>query len=341
MSFDEIKKIQEAALATITALEESAAKEIQELFDNSLTWAFLGSEPGFDTIYEFAGGSLQPMIDRLGIYPFVPQGEVGADYRLFAAQYKVLTGSEATLKINFIGGFQVQVILMLVMIGEYSSLIDDIVVMACEGEKVAPKPEPLFYWPDQDKDRVLLNKTGIRRKDEDDGVRSQFFNKTDAWGKVSKHWWFYVEYTVAKVENMRFPIPGEFTGLGVQLFPGYPWGKNQSLQKSSPFLYSGNWIDTVYYTSARVIEVIDPGEDEPYSTYKVRWRKHEVLARPSDFAEYRVDDRVTILKDVSTEKTEQTWKDEDADSETPETFDTDIWVIVPVTFYTEIEEAAR
>lgn len=337
MSFAEIEEIQKRAQETIQGIEDEAAAKVIELFGDSLTWAYLGNEAGFDTIYEDAGGSLQTMIDRLGIYPFIPRLKEGADYRIFEAQYKISTGEDAALKINFIGGYQIDIILILVMIGEYSSLIDDIEVTSGDGEKVAPKPDKLFYWPEQDKNRFLLTKTGIRRTG-DDGVRSQFFNKTDSWGHVSRHWWFYVRYDVAKVEDMRFPIPGEFTGMAVQLYPGYPWGDIGRGQRSSPFIYSGNWIDTVYYTGAKVLEVIEPTEDEAYPTYRVRWRKYEVIAKPSDFAEYQVGDRVTILKDVATEKTEQTWDDDDAKSDAA-TFDTDLWVIVPVTFYQELEGA--
>jgi hypothetical protein len=116
-----------------------------------------------------------------------------------------------------------------------------------------------------------------------------------------------------------------------KLNPGYPWG---GPQKSLPFIYSGNWIDTVYYTSAKVKEVIEPSDTKPYPTYRVTWRKFEAIAKPSDFAEYQVDDRVTILKDVATDKEEQTWEDEDTNVMLDENlFDPDLWVIVPITFY--------
>ena len=57
--------------------------------------------------------------------------------------------------------------------------------------------------------------------------------------------------------------------LGNRMMPNKPWGK----QKSSPFLYSGNWMDTIYYTSAVITEVIDPTDETPYPTYKAKWRK--------------------------------------------------------------------
>jgi hypothetical protein len=53
---------------------------------------------------------------------------------------------------------------------------------------------------------------------------------------------------------------------------------------------------------------------------------------PSDFAEYRVGDRVTILKDIGTTKTSQLWKDEDMETAG------ETWQAVPVTFYGLEEE---
>ena len=111
-------------------------------------------------------------------------------------------------------------------------------------------------------------------------------------------------------------------------------------------------MDTIWYTGGRITEVIEPedeGEDVgkfPWKTYKVKWRGVEVNVIPTDFAEYRgpvdVDtpgDRITILKDVATEKTSQLWKDDDMKPDTAVTGDdpdkTFIgpWQICPITFY--------
>ncbi|CAO0821546.1 hypothetical protein DFAR_2470001 [Desulfarculales bacterium] len=108
------------------------------------------------------------------------------------------------------------------------------------------------------------------------------------------------------------------------MMPDKPWK-----QKSSPFLYAGNWMDTIYYTSAVVTKVNSPTEDTPYPTYEVRWRSETFTAIPTDFAHYHVDDRVTILKDVDTEKKTQLWKDDDMLVDCDKTN----WVICPVTFY--------
>ena len=104
----------------------------------------------------------------------------------------------------------------------------------------------------------------------------------------------------------------------------------------------------MYLTGGRITEVIPPETEDaevagkfPWNTYKVKWRKSDSADSegivenviPSDFAEYRgkIDDqpgdRVSILKDVGTEKKTQLWKDEDQ-----RTWGTN-WQIIPLTFY--------
>ncbi|MFA5381961.1 MAG: hypothetical protein WC356_02260 [Candidatus Micrarchaeia archaeon] len=332
MSYADIKKLQDTANESIRRIDEEAEQRVQELYGEALTWGYLDKEPSLEIT---EGSIFQPMIDRLKIYPFVPKD--GPDYRIFVAQYK-LDGT--TLKINFLGGYQVDVILMLTMIGEYSSRVDDVIVIPGDGKRAAPVSKPHFDWPEQDQDRVLLNKTGVRRKGES-GVTTQFFNKTVSLGMGSpeKHWWFYVEYTIDGIEDMRFPVPGEFVSMAVKLYPGYPWGASGREQKSLPFMYSGNFIDTIYYSSAIVIEVIAPTDTIPYPQYKVSWRNHyDIIAKPSDFTEYQVGDRVTVLKDVETEKVVQSWEDEDTNILSNENlFGTDVWTLVPVSFYQDAE----
>ena len=144
-------------------------------------------------------------------------------------------------------------------------------------------------------------------------------------------WWFRVQLAGGET-GQKYPVPGEFLGLGVRMFPDAYWGH----QKSSPFIYSGNWMDTIYYTAAVIKEVHEPTDLIPYATYTVQWHKNEVLAKPSDFAEYKVGDRVTILKDVTTEKKTQLWKDDDMKywGGEEDMNPADItWQIVPLSFY--------
>jgi hypothetical protein len=290
------------------------------------TWWLLDREPGMDDLATQAGDSLEKMGEDLKIYPF--QETDGGD-RLFLARFEMpkygegFEFSEAVVGeskgfIDFLAGFTIDCVEMLVAIGERSSIADQVSAKDGTGNVAAPVPTGefgFFKWPDMTK--VLLNLTAIPEKD----VKIMAPNLKGELEPAKVHWWFRVQIA----GDEKFPVPGEFLGLGVRMMPDVYWGH----QKSSPFLYSGNWMDTVYYSGGRITEVIDPTEETPYPTYKVQWRKDELTVNPSDFAEYKVDDRVTILKDVATEKTTQLWKDDDMKADCDKT----VWQIAPITFY--------
>lgn len=291
------------------------------------TWSILDREPGMDDLAEGATDILKKMGEDLKIYPF--QDTDGKD-RLFLTRFEfakfgespqfseALVG-ESQAFIDFLAGFPIDCVEMLLAIGEISTKAEKVQVQEGTGvtAPVPKSPAHFFRWPDDDK--ILLNLTAIATKD----VAKIFAENLAGEPKPAKvHWWFRVQLTCGE---KKWPVPGEFLGLGVRMMPDMYWGH----QKSSPFVYSGNWMDTVYYTGARITEVIPPTDMVPYSTYKVKWRKDEVMVNPSDFAEYKVDDMVTILKDVATEKKSQTWKDDDMKSGCDKTK----WQIAPITFY--------
>lgn len=129
-----------------------------------------------------------------------------------------------------------------------------------------------------------------------------------------------------------FPVPGEFVGLlcKAQSVPPHCWW----YQKTNPFLYSGNFFETEYYTSGIVVAVFEEkgGDDEEKDTltyvatevseieqrtghgehhvalddevelegigtvYKVRVKNQDIYIRASDFAKYEIDTRVAIRK---------------------------------------------
>jgi hypothetical protein len=294
------------------------------------TWSILDREPGMDDLADGATNVLKKMKDDLNIYPF--QDRDGND-RLFLGRYEfpkygedftfleAVTGDSKGF-IDFLCGFPIDCVEMLVAVGEASTKADQTKVS--EGTGVTPPaPSPFFSWPDQDK--ILLNLTAIATKN----VATIFASSLEGEPKPKKvHWWFRVQLAGG---TKKFPVPGEFLGLGVRMMPGMYWGH----QKSSPFVYSGNWMDTVYYTGAIIKEIIESDDNIPYRRYKVTWRNQEITACPSDFSEYKVDDRVTVLKDVATEKKTQLWKDNDmkyfGDKDTePANI---VWQIVPITFY--------
>lgn len=281
-----------------------------------------------DDLAGTAGDILAKMKEDLKIYPF--QDRDGND-RLFLARFEIPNFGEdfqfpeaafspgvVAAWIDFLAGFPVDDCEMLLAIGEFSTKADKVIVMDGAGKVVAPVPAKFFDWPDQDK--VLFNLTALPIKN----VSKILAPNLGGEPKPAKtHWWFRVN--LVDQDEKKWPVPGEFLGLGVRMMPDCPWGH----QKSSPFVWSGNFVDTVYYTGAVIKEIIEPTDEVPYPTYKVKWRKFEVTAIPSDFAEYRVDDRVTILKDVATEKTSQLWKD----SDTKVDCDKSTWQICPICFY--------
>jgi hypothetical protein len=310
------------------------------------TWSVLDREPGMDDLAEGAGAEemIKKMGESLKIYPF--QDSDGED-RLFLARFEfpkygedmkfpeAITKGTSVAFIDFLAGFPIDCVEMLVAIGEFSSQPyawdeDTKKVAVREGTGLSPpvpKGESRFFrWPEIGK--IFLNLTALVVKDVDGSPVAKILARNlDGEPKPEKaHWWFRVQLMDRGPGNIatEFPVPGEFLGLGVRMFPGMYWGR----QKSSPFVYSGNWMDTVYYSGARIMEVIEPSEDGvPYPTYKVAWRQDEFMVNPSDFAEYRVGDRVTILKDVATTKKTQLWKDDDM-KEFGEN-----WMIVPISFY--------
>jgi hypothetical protein len=277
---------------------------------------------------------LDRAIDELGIYPFV---DTEGDYRIFLARYEiVLDGEEFTWGqavedlgepygwIDFLGGFPIDCVEMIVGIGEWSSKSDKVYVDAGEDKVFPGVPEDgLFNWPEND--RIFLNLTALKVRDISDILVA---NLTDPKPTKPK-WWFRVAIkTKSGNEEIKFPIPGEFFGLGVRIFPGKYWGH----QKSNPFIYSGNWMDTVYCTGGKVVAVNEPTEDRSYYTYTVKWHKEEIEdVKSSDYNVYEIDDRVTIVKDIETEKTSQTWEDEDAQEGGYGL--SGHWMIVPVMYY--------
>ena len=300
-------------------------------------WWVLDEESGMDDLWEQAGDSLLEMVKSLKdlddkIYPFQTNGQS----RLFLARFEIPVYGEdfqfpkavfaagAVAFIDFLSGVPVDCTEMLVAIGEYSSQADKLTVLPGNGQPVAPVPN-FFEWPDLK--TILLNLTAIATKDVAEILADNLNGEPEP---RAAHWWFRVNLVAEEgVDVRKFPVPGEFLGLGVRMMPDKPWGE----QKSSPFVWSGNWMDTVFYTGAVITEVIDPTDDVPYPTYKVQWRKDgitgkdQITVNPSDFALYKVGDRVTIVKDVATEKTSQLWKDDDMKSfgET--------WMIAPIGFY--------
>lgn len=150
--------------------------------------------------------------------------------------------------------------------------------------------------------------------------------------KPKLHWWVRKALFFTANDNPQKPTPGEFVGLAIRLFVDRYWRH----QLTNPFLFSANWLDTLYFTTGTVMGVIEPNENRPFPVYQVKWRKNQggqsageediFWCRPSGFETYQAGDVVTILKDANTDRVSQTWKDD-------QNFDEELWRIVPITFY--------
>jgi hypothetical protein len=323
------------------------------------TWSLKGlREPDMDDLAEQAGEKLlTKMGDALQIYPF-QSSETDKD-KLFLARYEFpKSPGDFTLPppemppgtvafIDFLCGFPSTADEMLDRNGQQSPTPKDCIEMLVFIGEISSKPDPetgvikvdqqpgggkpyspvweggptIFSWPEKEKiiiNAIALYQEGISKNVVKDIVTG--LTKTE-----NLHWWvrefLKTEYESGKA---KFPVPGEFFGLGVRLFPGERWG----YQKSSPFFFSGNFFDTVYLTAGVITAVIEPTDIEPYCKYVVRWHKEqEFIFRPTDFAEYKVDDWVSILKDVATEKKSQLWNDDDMKTKE------DNWMVAPFSFY--------
>ena len=148
-------------------------------------------------------------------------------------------------------------------------------------------------------------------------VQQQAPDLTDEAGVIEAgpalHDWLRVFLT----DDQTWPTPGEFLALLPRPFIDFPW----FYQATSPFLFCGNWFETLYYTSGIVLA--DNGDN----TYSVRIKTETVTASSSDFKAYTVGQRVTILKTSGSSEETFNWKE-------LTTFNS--WVIIPITFYAEV-----
>jgi hypothetical protein len=300
-----------------------------------VTWV-LFKAPGFDDLYEQAGDSLDANLEKLKIYPvnidkkrtlFLARFEIPAYKQDFQYSDAILdkSGEPPLAWFDFLAGFPIKVIETLVMVGEISSRLDlkdgKLEAMDGGGDVTPPFPESLFEGYADNK--ILVNTIAFNSEFAE-WMAKNLEGEPESTGLT---WW--VRANLPNVEGSKFPYPGEFFGLACRLMVGRYWDQ----QESSPFIFSGNWIDTVYLTGAVIKEITEPTDDVPYPVYKIQWRKFTVDGvHASDFSEFKVGDRVCILKDVTTEKKTQTWKDDDMKTFGTEGGDSQ-WVIVPFSFY--------
>jgi hypothetical protein len=292
-----------------------------------VTWWLLKEEPGFDDIYEKAGKSLEKLMERYSIHPLQVDGKpvlyLGRfEFPKYDEDFEhpeaiFVEDKEVVGFVDFLAGFPLECVEMLAMVGEWSSKPDKEQgrLAVLPGDKGAAAPVPQDFFAGYPEDKVLLNLIYL----DTDYARTMADGLEGEPEPKGLRWWVRVNLK----KGGKYPVPGEFFALAVRMMPDQAWGE----QKSSPFLYSGNWMDTVFYTSGR-ITAIDPANDNrPYPLYTVRWRNQDIQMAATDFNEYQVGDLVTLIKDVATEKTSQLWKDDDAKQPGEN------WSVAPIIFY--------
>jgi len=140
---------------------------------------------------------------------------------------------------------------------------------------------------------------------------------------------FWMRYWITRDE--AFPVPGEFVGILVKPLgiPPHVWW----YQRSNPFLYAGNWVETQCLTSGVVVSSLSMPDGSTEYTVTVHGR--DITLKTSDYMEYAVGDRVGILKkDAVPEQPMDTsfrWADMRFISELDMIITT--YVILPIQFY--------
>lgn len=186
------------------------------------TWWVLDREPGMDDLAEDKTGVLKKMQDDLKIYPF--QDRDGND-RLFLARFEfpkygealqfpeaVFASGEVSAWIDFLAGFPIDCVEMLLAIGEYSTKADKVAVKDGAGKAAAPVPAQFFQWPDSEK--ILFNLTAIPTAN----LGKVLAPNLGGEAKPAKaHWWFRTD--LVSQDTKKWPIPGKFLGT---------WGKDDA-----------------------------------------------------------------------------------------------------------------
>ncbi|MGP8338017.1 MAG: hypothetical protein ACT6FC_07260 [Methanosarcinaceae archaeon] len=135
-------------------------------------------------------------------------------------------------------------------------------------------------------------------------------------------------------ENDTFPVPGEFVALLAKSELFHCWW----FQACLPFVFSGYFFQTEYYTSGIIQEVIEPDDesDEETNIYKIWVSCYEIYLRPTDFLEYSVGDRVAIIKEPLALIDNMDWtliQNDKIDGSSSVTEPDPDWRIIPVSFY--------
>lgn len=145
----------------------------------------------------------------------------------------------------------------------------------------------------------------------------------------------WMRFWIKKTDT--FPVPGEFIGILTRpvACPPHVWW----FQESSPFLYAGNWMETNHFTSGVITAVTleaDRTDGGTGNEYTVKVQGCSIIAQATDFYDYKVGDRVAILKldsTVSLAEESFTWLNQIHLKAADEGTEKTNYLIAPCTFY--------
>lgn len=322
-------------------------------------------EPGFDDMYIRAEKLIERMVDDFKIMPV----NVDNDRIMYLARFEIVRYKrefqhpEAVINkkdksqpasneqilgtaawIDFLSGFPLGVCELLSLVGEITSRPDYqnqlLETQQSDGGPVPVFPQTLFGGYEEAK--IALNIIYLDGENYDslaDDLKDEEVVK-------GLHWWVRANLPngndLDPSVSLKFPYPGEFMCMAVRLMMERFWDS----QESSPFLFAGNWLDTVFFSSGFVNTLEEATAEFPWKPVKTQWRINPLLEnddglyilRPTDFSDYQTPDqntdtgygdRVTLLKDISATKPSELWRDEDMSPP----LNTAKTQVVPIMFY--------
>ena len=286
------------------------------------------------------------MLETLKLQPAIIQGDFGPKKCIFACRYELITykangnfqhyealinrGDPETLGwMDFVAGLPYGVMEQMVAVWEVAVIkFLKLWKSMVGGEVTPPFPDQLFS--DYAEETKIFSLLWL-----DSEKVAGFSDNLPGEPELKNLWWWRINYQMFTTDRRpkKYPTPGEFLGLAPRMMPYLPWG----WQETSPWLFSGHWLDTVYFSRGRIKDYEEPTDLRPFRLYEVYWRDESggesvFKVRGCAFEEYKKGDWVAILKNVGTKRTSQTWKD---DQEWQEE-----WRLAPLSFY-ELTDSER
>lgn len=321
-------------------------------------------EPAFDDMYIRAEKLIERMVSDFKIKPVLVDNEpilylARFEFVRYGQQFqhpeavintkdRSRPASNAQIEkvagwIDFLTGFPLGVCELMTLVGEITSR-PDYTDQLLESQQSDGGPVPIFpqtLFGGYQENKIALNIIYLDGENYD-SLANDLKDEAVVRGL---HWWVRANLSngsdLPADQSLKFPYPGEFMCIAIRLMMERFW----DTQDTSPFLFSGNWLDTVYFTSGFLNALGEASAEFPWLDCTTQWRINPNLneddglyiLRPSDFSDYQTaeqngtdyGDRLTLLKDVATTKASELWKD--ADMSPP--LDTTKTQVVPIMFY--------